>query len=282
MWTIILSIVAIVVAGAAAYYAKRSADASDRSAAAAEAVDLRGRTPDIVILLDHPSEAPIENVIYRLRNAGPQDLDSVKIYRPRPPDGITYPLAVTGAGAGYAEDAITVGPLPLTKEARFTFCCGAAPRLPDFLVRIECASGKDGWTLMRPLPSPRPVRPPLGPAPAEVRDAIEAAREGFQEIVAHGGRDTPFFLGDERRDVGQSLQDNAGRVGHELRPKLEQIAVSWNQAFGRAPAGGNVVPPGEAPNPDRLRRYDEQVNVAHRGLEQCATALCLLNELESA
>ena len=54
-------------------------------------------------------------MIYRVRNDGPQDLDSVTIHRPRPPDRITYPIAVTGGGAGWATDEVTLGP-PATKE----------------------------------------------------------------------------------------------------------------------------------------------------------------------
>ena len=236
MWTLIISVAALLVAGIAAYYAKRSSDASDRSAEAAEAVDRRERTPELTILLDHPAEAPIDSVIYRVRNDGPQDLDSVTIHRPRPPDRITYPIAVTGGGAGWATDEVTLGPLPLTKEGRITLCCSAAPELPDFLVRIECTSGKDRWTVTRRLPNPRPVRDPLGPAPEEAREALEAARAAFQEMVTHGGRDTRFFLQDWG-GVEQALEDNAGRVGEALQAKLEQIIAIWRQAFalGRRP-----------------------------------------------
>ena len=53
MWSIILGIPALLIALAAAYYAKRSAGAADRSAHAAEAVEPRERTPRLTVLLDN-------------------------------------------------------------------------------------------------------------------------------------------------------------------------------------------------------------------------------------
>jgi hypothetical protein len=117
-------------------------------------MERRERTPELAILLDDPVRAPNDTVIYRVRNDGPQDLSSVTIFRPRPPDQITYPIAKTGEG-GYAEDEITYGPLALTQELRFTFCCGAADKVPEFRVRIECSSGDDHWELSGILPNPR-------------------------------------------------------------------------------------------------------------------------------
>ena len=134
---------------------ERSAAAADRSAAAAESSDRREREPILSISLDHPVPAPADLVIYRVRNDGPQDLASVVIYRPQPPDRITYPLAVTGDTAGWAANEIALGPLAVTREAKFTFCCGSAVELPEFRVRIECKSGPDTWTLSRVLPPPR-------------------------------------------------------------------------------------------------------------------------------
>ena len=99
--------------------------------------------------------APADLVIYRVRNDGPQDLASAVIYRPQPPDRITYPLAVTGDTVGWAANEIALGPLAVTREAKFTFCCGSAVELPEFRVRIECKSGPDTWTLSRVLPPPR-------------------------------------------------------------------------------------------------------------------------------
>ena len=273
MWTYVISVAAVLIAGVAAYYAKRSSDA-------AAAIDRRERTPELTLLLDHPVEAPADLVIYRIRNDGPQDLDAVTIYRPRPPDRITYPIVATGVGAGWADDEVALGPLALTAEARITLCCSAALTLPDFLIRIECARGKDRWTLTKQLPNPRPVRDPLGPAPEEARDAIERAREAFQEMVTHGGRDSRFFLQDWS-GVEQAVEDNAGRVGEALQARMEQIIASWRQTFALAPPGQYVINLDAPPDLQRQRRLADQADVAERGLEECAFVLRLLNELES-
>jgi hypothetical protein len=135
--------------------AERSAGAADRSATAAESADRREREPRLSLWLDHPEPAPGDRVIYRIRNDGPQDLSSVVVYRPRPQDGITYPLAVPGDPAGWADDEIELGALTVTQESTFTLCCGAAALLPEFVVRIVCKSGPDEWLLSRALPPPR-------------------------------------------------------------------------------------------------------------------------------
>jgi hypothetical protein len=116
--------------------ASRSADAASRSADAAESSDRRARTPRLAILLSDHVLAPNDKVIYRVRNDGPQDLDGVVVHPPRPPDRITYPIAITGAG--WADDEIGLGPLAMTQETRFTLCCGTARDVPEFRVVIEC------------------------------------------------------------------------------------------------------------------------------------------------
>jgi len=90
-------------------------------------------------------------VIFAVRNDGPQDLESVTVYRPRTNDRITYPLAVTGI-TDYLPDAIDLGPLRLTEEAKFTLGCGGGMNLPEFRVRVECRSGADRWELALLLP----------------------------------------------------------------------------------------------------------------------------------
>lgn len=152
-------VVSVVSAGGTALgvrHAKRSAGASDRSALAAEAIDRRARTPKLAIVLDNPAPAPNDRVIYRLRNEGPQDLDSIVVYRPKPPDGIVYPIAWTGRSNGWVDDDVDVGPVAMGQETRITLCCGAAADLPEFSVRIECQAAADSWMLLEALPSPRP------------------------------------------------------------------------------------------------------------------------------
>jgi hypothetical protein len=149
-----IAIAALAVSIVSAVAAFLSWRASSRSAAAAEAADRRAREPQLTILLDNPAPAPVDRVIYHVRNEGPQDLDSIVIYRPLPPDKIVYHIAVTGENSGWM-DEIDLGPMSLTEEGRFTLSCGSARDLPDFRVRIECKAGSDRWPLSRVLPPPR-------------------------------------------------------------------------------------------------------------------------------
>ncbi len=285
MWSIILSVAALLVAFAAALYARQSAKASDRSASAAEAVDRRERTPHLRLLLDYPTEAPIENVIYRLRNEGPEDLDRVTVFRPKLPDGITYPIVVTGAGAGYAEDEIDLGALALTKEGRFTLCCGAAEELPELLVRVECAAGDDEWTLSLALPSPRPALDPLGSDPSQTRTALEASRAVFQDLVSRGGDDDAFFEDQENKFIGQGLRDSAGRTGNKpLERAILAVAGSWDKAFATAPPDPgprviNLNDIGRSFDSEYERRRGEVAEVAQDGLDQAVAALAQLTAL---
>lgn len=64
-----------------------------------------------------------------------QYLDSVVVYRPRPPDGNTYRIAWTGRNNGWEDDEVDVGPLALGQETCITLCCGVAEDLPEFRVR---------------------------------------------------------------------------------------------------------------------------------------------------
>lgn len=149
-----VTVVSVIVALLARREAARSADAATRSADAAEAVDHRARSPQLDIRLSHPAPAPVDRVIYNIRNDGPHDLDDLIVYRPRTIDRIKYPIAATGRG-DYADDEVHLGPLALTQEARFTLCCGASPDVPEFRVRIECLAGQETWTMTELLPSPR-------------------------------------------------------------------------------------------------------------------------------
>jgi hypothetical protein len=123
---LVVSLGAAVISYLARAEAARSADAADRSAAAAEAADRRARKPVLDIALTDSAPAPNDKAIYRVRNDGPQDLDTVIVYRPRPPDRITYPITVTGGGAGWAEDEIDLGSVALNEGASFTLRCGHA------------------------------------------------------------------------------------------------------------------------------------------------------------
>ena len=132
--------------------ADRSALSADRSASVAEAEDRRARTPRFALLLDQPGSG--DRMIYRVRNDGPQDLESVVVHRPRPPGGIEYHVAVTGKSTGWVDEA-DLGPIALGQEARFTLGCGFDPVLSEFRVRVECRAGNDEWTRLLVLPPPR-------------------------------------------------------------------------------------------------------------------------------
>ena len=133
---------------------KRSAVASERSASVAVDSDRRARTPKIRIVLDAPEPAPNDRVIYRLYNDGPQDLDSITVYRPEVRGGIVYPIAGTDVSTDW-EDEVNLGQLRFGKETRITLCCGRTAKVPEFRVRITCRAGGDTWELVELLPSPR-------------------------------------------------------------------------------------------------------------------------------
>ena len=151
---LLVSVISAIVTFIARGDALRSAQASERSASIAEAADHRARVPQIDVLLSQSAPVPTDRVIYQVRNNGPQDLDDIIVYRPRPSDRITYPVAITGSG-GWAADEIHLGSIALGLEARFTLCCGVAEDLPEFRVRIECCSGEESWTITCLLPPPR-------------------------------------------------------------------------------------------------------------------------------
>jgi len=151
----ILSILALVVAGASALFAFWAYRASRQSADAATSSERRERQPSLAVEIEIPGPPPADKAIYRLRNDGPDDLDSVVIFRPRVKTGTTYPLAVTSRGTGWADDEIELGPLALGEETLFTLCCGSADELPEFRVRVETRSGPDSWKETMLLANPR-------------------------------------------------------------------------------------------------------------------------------
>src|SRR5258708_7027237 len=98
-----LGIASLVVSLAATYItyrpkqeARRSADAANRSAVAAEAADRRERTPKLDIAVIVRAPPAVDRAIYQVRNDGPQDLDSIVIHRPVTGDSIISPITVTG------------------------------------------------------------------------------------------------------------------------------------------------------------------------------------------
>ena len=152
---LVVAVAALIVSVVSAIFTQGSTRAAQQAATAAQASERRARTPDLKVELDHFAPAPNDRVIYRVRNDGPQDLDSVVVYRPHTTDRITYPIAFTDGGTGWAKDEVDLGSLGLNHEGRFTLSCGAAQFLPEFRVRVVCRQGTDLWDLALLLPSPR-------------------------------------------------------------------------------------------------------------------------------
>ena len=151
---VLIALVSAYISNRARVEAARSADAAHRSAVVDEAADHRERQPVLDITLTSSAPFPADLAIYRVRNDGVQDLDSVIVHRPRPPNQIVYQVAVTG-GSGDLQDEIDLGPIVITQGASFTLGCGANEELPEFRVRIEVRAGTEVWTLNELLPNPR-------------------------------------------------------------------------------------------------------------------------------
>ena len=141
---LVVSILAVAFTAFGLYYTHRATRLS-------EAADRRARVPVLTVIPEDGAEGATQ-VFYRLRNDGPQDLDSVVAFRPRPSDGLTYELR--HVGGEWAADEVDLGRLPLTQEARFGFGCGPARPWPDFQLRVVVRHGRDEWTVVVPLPEP--------------------------------------------------------------------------------------------------------------------------------
>jgi len=208
---LIVSVVAVGYSRKATAAADRSAIAAERSADAAQSSDRLSRVPQLDLTLVHPAPPPTDKAIYRVRNDGPQDLSAVTIFRPRPPDRITYPLAITGLS--WADDEISF-PLKIGDYKEITFCCGAAdqsfwldpdrqgtgqelrdnaerisdPQLRSTIEEIAC-TWDSAWAL-----SPRrqvtvinlnaPIKPENPARLAQFHASEDAAQEGLDRCAA--------------------------------------------------------------------------------------------------
>jgi hypothetical protein len=123
-----------------------------RNTHVAEAADRRAREPVLTFAV-RSGNADETRPLFTVRNDGPQDLDSIQIFRPRHPNGVRYPLAMLGGD--FADDAIEAGPLALGDDAQFVLARDATA--PHALrVRVICRSGKAEWHSSHELPMPRP------------------------------------------------------------------------------------------------------------------------------
>lgn len=158
----VVSILALLVSGAAVVYARRTAGAADR-----QAVET-GRQADVahaqlrlayapvltVTLKDESAEGP--DVLYEIRNDGSRDLDSVVVQRPETTDGVRYPVARLGVTD--FEDQVELGPLRLGEASHLLLKVGSTTSPPEFRVRITCRAGENSWDVNQFL-EPRPAAP---------------------------------------------------------------------------------------------------------------------------
>lgn len=154
---LVVSVLALAASGASVVYTRRQAHAAEQKTMLALAEDRRAREPTLSLSV-HPATHDGSHAIYSVRNDGPQDLDSVVVCKPRPDDGINYPVAATGS-TGW-EDEAQIGPLALTQIGRFTLSIGTASSLPEFSVEIVCRAGDDEWRQVHQLAYPRRPPPP--------------------------------------------------------------------------------------------------------------------------
>ncbi|GAA4016116.1 hypothetical protein [Streptomyces plumbiresistens] len=129
----------------------------------------------------------------------------------------------------------------------------------------------------------------LGAADDELREALEAARIRFEDIIAEGRR-ADWFMDEERRETARRIRDLADRRKDEtLRAELTKVADAWDEAFALAPgaAGPRVrwmdqpsTPQERAESARVQEQFGKEADVSRTALEHIKAALTRLNELE--
>lgn len=122
--------------------AERAAKAAEREADAAASAERRATQPRFHVApqgrLDNATSA-----IFLVRNDGPQDLDRLMVFRPRPDDGIRYPVAPVGAD--WSDDEADLGPIRMGQSTKFVLAIGSATKRPEFRVRFVTTRGGVTW-----------------------------------------------------------------------------------------------------------------------------------------
>lgn len=129
----------------------------------------------------------------------------------------------------------------------------------------------------------------LGADDDKLREALEAARTRFEDIIAEGRR-ANWFMDEERRETARRIRDLSERRKDEtLRAELAKVADAWDETFALAPgAGGPWVRFMDQPSTPQERaesarvqvQFGKEADVARTALEHITTALARLNELE--
>lgn len=247
-------VVATVAAGIAlvsAGVAWRARGDSNRAATAAEAAEHRASRPRLLVEPEGEVQRDATEVIYRVHNLDGPDLESVVMHRPAvgPADagGVSYPVATTGR-SGFGDSA-EIGPIPLGQYTRFTFSIGSSDTLPEFRVKITCATeGAQVWNIGETLTTPR------GPAQLREEQALEQRRaEERRKLEQQGvdlahrvsyflrggagiGTDTPQW---EMTTLRVTIRNDADQTVSDLRLVVGEDDLVWNPREP-IPAGGQM------------------------------------------
>lgn len=141
----IVSLVALLVAGASALYTRTQARAATNA-------DLRARRPVLGVSLHELVSSADTTALFYVENSGSEDLDSVVVFRPMTEDGVRYPVAKLGGEFG---DQAELGPLEIKAKQGVVLSIGSAESLPEFRLRIRSRIGKDTWEDAHVLKDPR-------------------------------------------------------------------------------------------------------------------------------
>lgn len=142
-WSLLLSVPALVASLYAVWYARRAAAASEVQAKVAAAADHRAREPKLTFEVKRAAREADGRAWIEVTNDGPNDLDSVVIYRPETDDLVRYPVAPMGGEVG---DEAELGPMPRLSKREFLLVVGpGAQRLPRFVIRTSAYVGEERW-----------------------------------------------------------------------------------------------------------------------------------------
>jgi hypothetical protein len=125
-------------------------------------------------------------------------------------------------------------------------------------------------------------------ASAGTREAVEAARQDFDDVIATGGETTDYFLDEKRKGLPQTLRELSVRTtDRRLSAAVLEVSISLHSAWSLAtPRRARVINLHALSSPSSTAeiaaqiKWDLQVDVCRTGLEQCEVALTRLNELE--
>lgn len=152
-WTALATGLAALAAIASAVAAWRANLATDRAARSAE------RSVEIALAADRRERMPVldfarigsvsDQVTYRIRNLGPQDLTSIVVRKPYTDDRIKHEVAL-GSGGSWA-DEVRLGPVGMGDAVLFKVAIGARSQTDpprDLHIPIVCSTDRDVWTLV--------------------------------------------------------------------------------------------------------------------------------------